>query len=100
MFHNDVPKMKSFLKELFETKLDQQLEAEVSSANLLIDRLESQRQKTLEEKKNVVCKGDIVEVRSFPNPPRAVLEVISAVLVLLGYNEHQNMVRFVDSTPN
>ena len=100
MFHNDVPKMKLFLTELFETRLEHQLEAEVSSANLLIDRIELQRRKTLDEKTNTICKGDIIEMKAYHNPPHAVKEVLTALLVILGYNENQDMVSWAILFPS
>ena len=85
MFHNDVPRMRYFLSKLLETGLEQELEAEVISANLLIDRLESKRRKSLVEIKNVVHKPDIGEIKTYGAPPQAVKEVLTAVLVILGY---------------
>ena len=36
---------------------------------------------------NTVCKGDIVELKSFANPPRAVIEVLTCIAVLLGQQD-------------
>ena len=36
---------------------------------------------------NTVCKGDIVELKSFATPPRAVIEVLTCIAVLLGQQD-------------
>ena len=36
---------------------------------------------------NTVCKGDIVELKSFATPPQAVKEVLTCIAVLLGQQD-------------
>lgn len=92
MFHDDVPEMMTILAMITGAGLEMQLEAEVKSARLLIDRLATQRRVSLDELKNVVHKGDITEIKMLHSPPSLVKELMTAVLMLLGCPEKEAQV--------
>ena len=69
MFHNDESQIKYYLSLVSEVGCDLDLEAEVSSAMLLLQRLDKQRDLLSEGLKDCLSKHIITEIRSFMNPP-------------------------------
>ena len=95
MFHNDESQIKYYLSLVSEVGCDQELEAEVSSATLLLQRLDKQRDLLSEGLKDCLSKHIITEIRSFMNPPEWVKTLITATLLLLGYTKRQASVNTV-----
>ena len=89
MFHNDEPKIQHYLSLVSEVGCEQELEAEVSSARLLLYRLEKQRDLLSQSLLKYLSKPVITEIRSLGCPPALVKELIMATLLLLGYTEEQ-----------
>ena len=95
MFHSNIARMKLILSKVPEYGCEQQLEAEIASANLLIARLEAQRQSSLKELNEVINKGDITEIKSLAAPPQVVKDVITSAMMLLGYPYKKAWVRIL-----
>ena len=95
MFHNDESQIKYYLSLVSEVGCDLDLEAEVSSAMLLLQRLDKQRDLLSEGLKDCLSKHIITEIRSFMNPPEWVKTLITATLLLLGYTKRQASVNTV-----
>ena len=95
MFHSNIARMKLILSKVPEYGCEQQLEAEIASANLLIARLEAQRQSSLKQLNEVINKGDITEIKSLAAPPQVVKDVITSAMMLLGYPYKKARVRIL-----
>ena len=92
MFHRDVTRIKLLLQLVSEVGYEDALDAEVSSAILLLQRIERERDLSLEEVKNILNKACFDEIRSMKNPPVVVQAVMNATLLLLGHSERQAQV--------
>ena len=89
MLHNDVSAIDKLLNTISKVGCSQQLEAEVSSAGLLLQRLNSQRKLVLDDLTSSLHKSDITELRSLCNPPQMVVQCVTATMMLIGVKEKQ-----------
>ena len=64
MFHRDVSQIQSLLTMVSEVGCDEYLEAEVSSARLLLSRMVKEREASLHELQQVLTRESINEIRS------------------------------------
>ena len=93
MFHNDVTRIKCLLQNISEVGCEPQLEAEVSSAGLLLGRLEKHREESLKDLNKYLCSYALTELGRLLRPPILVQQLITATLLLLGVKEEQAKVR-------
>lgn len=87
MFHRDVPHIQSLLSLVSEVGCEDYLEAEVSSARLLLSRMEKERDASLQELQKVLTRESINEIRSMLHPPVLIKDLLRATLLLLGHSE-------------
>ena len=92
MFHRDVSQIQSLLSMVSEVGCDEYLEAEVSSAKLLLSRMVKERDASLHELQQVLTRESINEIRSMLHPPALIKDLLRATLLLLGHSEEQTEV--------
>lgn len=89
MFHRDVQGIRTVLQLISEEGFEEELEAEVSSALLLISRMKKEQDDSLQELQKVLTRESINEIRSMLHPPVLIKDLVRATLLLLGHDEER-----------